>query len=214
MPDLILEFFQLFIVARHCDINDIISSWLGVCLGMIVYGIFQHYHRLFSEDDWRRLNGAILLYLLFLLFTGLRPFDFHFSIDGPLQKISDQMFIPFLAYFQVTNLWNLYDLIRTILYFIPISLYLSYRLLCRRYRWGSIVFFTSLLGFVFGLVIEGFQLYSATRVGDITDVLSYGLGGFLGAFLLYYFFQEILPSFQDDEDLTGEDMYISGYMDW
>jgi VanZ family protein len=209
IPGVILEFSQIFIVSRHCDINDIISNWLGVFLGMLFYIICQPYHRFVAVDPWRRLNGAVLLYFLFILFTGLKPFDFQFSANGPLQIIDHRILIPFFPYFQNTSLWNLYDLVSSILYFIPISLYLSYRLLRRCYRWGSIVFFTSLLGFLLGLVIEYFQLYSPARMGEITDALSYGLGGFLGAFSLYYFFQEILPSLQDedweDEGITDAD---------
>jgi VanZ family protein len=206
LPGFILEFAQIFIVSRYSDINDILSNWLGVIVGMVVYLICLPFHRVSHAEPWQRLNGAALLYLLFILYIGLKPFDFQFSASGPLQAINRKTLTPFYAYFQNTNLWNLYDLINSILYFVPISLYLSARWLRRQYGWGRIMLLASFLGFLLGLLIEGFQLYSPTRVGEITDALSYGLGGFLGAFCLYYIFQEILPSLEYDTeilDLTG-----------
>jgi len=193
MPGILLEFLQVFIVSRYCDINDIISNWSGVLLGFLFYSIYLRY-RGFSSTD-QTLKGAIGLYFIFAMFAGLQPFDFHLPANGFLPAIGYQKLIPFFAYFQKVSIWNISDLFVSLLYFFPIGLLMSHTLHRRYYPWYSIYVFTSLAGFLMGGMIEFFQLYSPTRVGEITDSLLYGTGGFLGAFSLYYFLHEIRPSF-------------------
>ena len=40
---------------------------------------------------------------------------------------------------------------------------------------------------------EASQLFSLTRVAEVTDVLTYSLGGATGTFLIYYYEQKIQP---------------------
>lgn len=196
MPAILLEFLQIFIVSRYCDINDIISNWTGVFWGLVIYSLCRSHRSISSSGPWRTLNCAAGLYFIFILFAGLQPFDFHFSMNNLQQAINYQKLIPFLCYFNNTSIWNISDLIGSLLYFFPISLYVSYRMFLRRYHWPSIYFFTIIASLLIGILIEFSQLYSPTRVGDITDALLYGLGGFLGAFSLYYFLNEIRPSLE------------------
>ena len=197
MPAILLEFSQIFIVSRYCDINDIIANWLGVFSGLVLYSLLYRKHRLSSMEPWHKLIGAVWLYFIFILFAGLQPFDFHFFDEAPSQAISPRALVPFYSYFSNTSLWNIYDLATSLIYFFPISLYLTYRLHQRHHPWTRIYFVTGISGLLLGITIEFFQFNTPTRVAEITDALSYGLGGFLGTFSVYYFIQEIRPTLED-----------------
>jgi glycopeptide antibiotics resistance protein len=119
------------------------------------------------------------------------PFDWTFTPELLLQRLTIQHLLPFYAYFQHTDLWNVYDLIATILSFVPISLYQAARLRARGVRWTAILWATTLLAGFLGTLVEGLQLFSLSRTGDLTDVLAYGGGGMLGAGTMYYYEQQL-----------------------
>jgi glycopeptide antibiotics resistance protein len=140
------------------------------------------------------LRLPLLLYVISLLFSGWQPFDWTFSAASLSQNMIPQHLIPFYAYFQHTDLWNMYDLMTAMLSFVPISLYIAMRGRNQGQSWRAIVCTTTLLALLLGAVIEGMQLFSLSRAADITDVLSYGVGGSIGVFALYYYERQILPT--------------------
>ena len=71
---------------------------------------------------------------------------------------------------------------------------MSYALYRRKFDGRTLYVCTGTAGFLIGIVIEFFQLYSPVRVADITDVILYGIGGLLGTFSLVYYLQEIKQS--------------------
>ncbi len=194
LAPLVLEILQIFIVSRYSDINDIISAWIGILAGLTVYGMYRPHLKYRNEELWRCLGGALILYTGFILFAGFQPFDFDFSSYGPISSIDHSAFVPFYSYFKKTSIWNIYDLINSLFYFMPVSFYLSHRWLHKGRNWPSIYLMTGLTGFLIGGSIELFQAFSYLRIAEITDALLYGLGGFLGTFLLYYFLREISPN--------------------
>ena len=193
IPGIFLEALQIFIVSRYCDINDIISNWAGVITGLFIYRFYRPHYRFPSSESWRALSGAVVLYLVCILFAGLQPFDFKSTANGLLPVIGYQHLVPFLTYYKNTSIWNISDLITGLLYFYPVSLYMSYALYRQKFNWRTLYVCTGTTGFLMGALIEFCQLYSPTRVGDITDVLLYSIGGLLGTFSLIYYFQEIQP---------------------
>ena len=200
VPPLLIEFLQIFIVARFSDVNDILSAWTGIVLGLALCLFFKPFARYDGNEIWRSLKGALILYYIFIIFAGLQPFDYNFSADGPIHLVTYKALVPFYSYFKKTSIWNIYDLINSLFYFIPISLFLSIRWFREQKRWVSMYFLNGLLGFLTGVFIEIVQLFSTVRVAEITDALLYGLGGLLGTFLLYYYFREILPAYQPPEE--------------
>lgn len=184
LPGVLLEFAQLFIVSRHCDINDTISNWIGALSGMLLYSIFRRSHRASSSDSWQQMNGAVILYSLFVLFAGLQPFDFLSSFHHANPSIDPKRLIPFYSYFEYTNIWNIVDVAEAIIRFYPVGLYFSYRLIRRNYSWKKTSWAVSASGLATGLLIEFSQTFSPTRVADITDALLYGIGGLLGSLSL------------------------------
>jgi glycopeptide antibiotics resistance protein len=188
----LLEFAQLFITSRTTDVNDIISGYAGIIFGYIFF-IIIHSSKPVLEESLDNLKIPLILYTIFILFAGLRPFDWSLSSEIINRDLSLGSFIPFYAYFRTHSLWSIFDLMNSILYFMPISLFLSYKLRNKGKHFLSIYLLTIFLGFLIGFSIEISQVFSAMRVAEITDVLSYSLGGALGTFLIYYFEREIKP---------------------
>jgi len=190
----VLEFAQLFIISRTTDINDIISGSAGIYLGYFLYSITKNFRRVpIAEDGIDLLKFPLILYIIFIIFAGLRPFDWTLAPDILAHDLKADHLIPFYAYFRKHSLWNIFDLIDSILYFMPISLFWTYKLRGRGISFASIYILTITTGLLIGLGIEITQIFSISRVAEITDVLSYGLGGALGTFLIYYFEKEIQP---------------------
>lgn len=188
----LMEFAQLFITSRTTDINDIISGYAGIIFGYIFFKIIYS-SKPVLEENLDLLKIPLFLYALFILFAGLRPFDWTLSSQIINRDLSLGSLIPFYAYFTTHSLWSIFDLMNTILYFMPISLFISFKLRNRGNSFLLIYLITISLGFLTGLGIEISQVFSARRVAEITDVLSYSLGGALGTFLIYYFEREIKP---------------------
>ncbi len=191
----LLEIGQLFIVPRITDINDVIAGYLGVFTGFLLYHLLKPLRRmLYHKQELNLLIIPLLFYGMFILFAGLQPFDWNGSPQTLAQDLTRENLIPFYAYFRKTSLWNLYDLANSILYFLPIALFWTLKLRQRHYSFYWIYPRTFLTGLVLGLFIEITQLYSPTRIAEITDVLAYAFGGGLGTFLVYYYEQAIRPT--------------------
>jgi glycopeptide antibiotics resistance protein len=188
----ILEFAQLFIVSRTTDINDIISGSLGIYLGYFLFVLInRRSSETFNKESINNLKIPLILYSIFILYSGLRPFDWTLSQAVISKSLNLENLIPFFTYFRKQSLWNIFDLVNSIIYIVPISLYLSFKM-----RENSIIFPViyikmTLLGLLIGGLIELTQVFSITRVAEITDVLSYGLGGWSGTFLIFYYEREI-----------------------
>ena len=188
----LLEFAQLFITSRTTDINDIISGYAGIIAGYILFSIINS-RKPIREEHLDLLRIPLMLYAIFLVFAGLRPFDWTLSSEVLSQDLVASSLIPFYAYFRVSSLWNIFDLMNSVLYFTPISLFWSYRLRSSGKPFPYIYLLTVCAGFLIGLGIEISQIFSPTRIAEITDTMSFALGGALGTFLVFYFEREIRP---------------------
>ena len=188
------EFAQLFITSRITDINDILSGYGGMALGYALYLGLRPIRRKHFQHHIDLLRIPILMYWVFILFAGFQPFDWTTSLEIIQRDLKVENLIPFYAYFRKTSLWNLYDLLNSLTYFLPISLYWTYRLRERGTSFGSIYRRTVPLGLAVGGLIELSQILSPTRIAEITDVLAYAMGAAAGAFLLYYYETEVKPT--------------------
>ncbi len=187
----LVEFGQLFIMKRTSDINDIISGYLGFALGYLIFTLRNPFRELPLKEDVRLLRTPLILYTAFILFSGLRPFDWSLDPEIISADLSVEHLIPFYAYFRHTSLWNLYDLANSISYIFPISLYITYLQRRSGKEFSAIYLQTTLLGLGVGGFVEGMQLFSFERIAEITDVIFYAAGGALGTFTLYYYENEL-----------------------
>ncbi len=189
-----LEGCQLFIMGRTTDINDIISGYLGIALGFFLYRQLRPLRRKMHRRDLDLLVIPLAMYLVFIVFSGLRPFDWLYAPDATLSDWRLENLVPFYAYFRHTSLWNIYDLADSLCYFLPISLYWSYILKEKGVPYSQIYWRTTLAGFLLGAFIELTQLFSVERIAEITDILAYAGGGAIGTFLIYYHERQVVPT--------------------
>jgi len=194
----LMEFAQLFITKRFTDINDIISGYSGIAAGM-----FLGSKMIPSGADLKPrlelLRTPLMIYAAFILFSGLRPFDWSLSSEVISKDLFAENLIPFYAYFRKTSLWNIYDLVNSLTFLLPISLYWTYQLRKAGSAFTPIYIRTTLVGFLLGLFIEFTQLLSFSRIAEITDVLAYAGGGALGTFCIYYYENQLLPMLQANQ---------------
>ena len=189
-----LEFMQLIIVSRITDINDIISGYLGTALGIAAYYLLRPVRRKQFSEHIDLLIIPAFMYFVFILFAGMRPFDWTMDPAVITYDLTAERMIPFYAYFKSTGLSNIYDLTSSLCYFLPISLFLSYRMRQAGRNFPPIYVMMTVAGLAVGLFIEGTQLLSPTRISEITDVLAYGMGGAMGTFAIYYLEKEVIPT--------------------
>ncbi|MDH3598462.1 MAG: VanZ family protein, partial [Candidatus Tectomicrobia bacterium] len=189
-----LEFLQLFIISRITDINDMLSGYLGIACGIGLYSLLRRVRWSADRTSPEGLCVPLCLYGVFVAFTGLQPFDWLVAPEARAWNLRWVYLMPFYSYYGHTRLSNLSDLIGSLTILLPIALTVGYRRRQQGDAWMLIFAGATLAGLVIGLAIEGLQLLSPSRTGDITDVLAYSSSGMLGASLLYYYEQEIQPA--------------------
>lgn len=191
-----IEGVQLFITSRITDINDVFFGYLGVATGLLLYKLLRPVRRKNLQSDVDLLKIPLIIYWVFILFSGLRPFDW--TLDPKVLAVDMRLdnLVPFYAYFRKTSLWNIYDILNSLTYFMPISLYWTYRLKKKGIEYPQIYFLTIITGMAVGAFVEFSQLFSVARIAEVTDVLAYGGGGALGTFLLYYYENQVTPTLE------------------
>lgn len=191
-----LEFLQIFITSRISDVTDILSGWMGVALGYLLYKLLRPLRHKNLKSDLDLLKIPVAIYALFMLFAGLRPFDWSLSPQTLAVDMRLENLVPFYAYFRKTSLWNIYDLFSSLAFFLPLSLFWSYRQKSRGVSYTQLYILTTLAGLATGAGIEFSQFFSASRIAEITDVLAFGGGGALGTFLVYYYERQVIPTLE------------------
>lgn len=191
---LFLEGFQLIITSRISDINDIISGYSGVLLGILLYKLLKPLRRKNLRSDLDLLRIPLVIYGIFVLYAGFQPFDWSFDAEVLAKDLLPENLIPFYAYFRKTSLWNMYDLIATTAFMVPITFYWSFRRIENGASYHTQYILTTLAGLLTGMVIEFSQLLSFERIAEITDILAYGAGGAIGTFLVYYYHEQVAPT--------------------
>lgn len=110
------------------------------------------------------LNYALLIYmcLIILIFT-LSPFDF---------RMPDRIRIFWILNFR--------DFITNIILFVPVGFLLT---LSRRSNKDSLMVKTLVYGLLFSLLIESAQQFLPNRFPQVSDIITNGLGAWLGGFI-------------------------------
>ncbi len=189
-----LEAMQVIIVHRITDINDILSGYGGIALGYGIYFLLRPLRRKQYHELIDLLKIPLVMYGVFILFSGLRPFDWSLSYDVIKIDLRAESLVPFYTYFRHTSLNDIYDLVDSLTFFLPISLYWTYRMKTNGKSYPVIYIFTTLTALAIGAFIEVTQLFSVERVAEITDILAYAGGGALGTFLIYYHERQVVPT--------------------
>lgn len=196
----VLEMTQFFIKSRFSDVNDIISGYFGAWSGAIVFLLVKRneWFRNGSKIVLRHFTVPILIYLIYIFYKGLSPFNFSLHHDVWSLNLKIRYLVPFYAYYKVTSLWNIYDLVESFFWLMPLGFIIAYWLkeqsrLNRAYQ----------MAFVFGLlvssIIEVSQVFLPTRTGDITDIIFMTTGCLLGVYLFKYYNENYLQRTKPSE---------------
>ena len=190
---IVIEIGQIFIVSRTSNINDIIYGFLGVVVGLFIISAWDSFLRKDSglprqvnipekKHVWN--NTMLILLILFgsyIVYVQLNPFDFTKDLKVIRYKLGHINLVPLLPYFYKTDLISLLDFVKSVLYFIPFGFLMSTILLRgNRLSEKASLCITLVTGFLFGSFLEFLQIFLISRHTDITDIISFMAGTYLG----------------------------------
>ncbi len=188
-----LEITQFFIKSRFSDINDVISGYGGLIIGGLLFALVK-------KDEWFTHNTRIeikhfyvplLLYLFYVFYKSYNPFNFTLDAQALELNFRIRYLVPFYAYYKVTSLWNIYDLLESLFMLMPAGFLLGY-FLSEKYSFNKIEKVAIISGIVWGSVLEAGQLFLPSRTGEITDVIVMTIGCFVGARLYAYYYEKFV----------------------
>jgi len=152
------------------------------------------YYRFFRQH-W--LDSLIYLYIFFIVYSTIVPFNFIWSPSFIPQRLNDILWIPFKG--GIHGL-DRSDIIANIIFFVPFGVLLTLKIILREYRnlkareWFRLL----LTGAVVSASVEIMQLFTFDRQTSTTDVITNTTGTFLGAILIliiYLKFHREIKSF-------------------
>jgi len=183
-----MEFIQFFIRSRFSDINDIISGLIGAALGALLFYAVkkESWFRRTDKLELRHFKFLIGLYYLYILYQGFQPFNFTTQSSVLALNLKIHNLAPFYAYFKVTSLWNIYDIVETFFLAAPLGIILSVHFGAEKSQ-RQVESYSLTAGLLIGAFIEIGQIFLPGRTGDITDALIMAAGALSGAvFYAYY----------------------------
>ena len=175
-----IEFLQVFFAQRTPSAGDILAQAIGAAIGITLW--WWQGRRLWNWLlDWGDARGAapqaerlLLLYLMVLFLYSLLPLDLTISPVELFHKWSEGriVLVP-LGYGVEDKVQLLYDLATDALLWIPVaSLWVlsGRKTLIEAWVWTVAA----------ALLLEFLQLFVYSRVSDVTDLLTAGLGAGVG----------------------------------
>ncbi|WP_456442229.1 VanZ family protein [Caldithrix abyssi] len=196
----VLEVTQFFIKSRFSDVNDIISGYLGAWSGALLFLLLKKEHW-FANDKTLRFHHFVapfLIYLIYVFYKGFSPFNFSLQPDVLALNLKVRYLAPFYAYYKVTSLWNIYDLLESFFWLMPLGFAIAYH---ARSRGAERQMFLRAIfaGLAISAIIEISQLFLPTRTGDITDVIFMTIGSYMGAYLFRYYWETYVARTQPSD---------------
>lgn len=188
-----LEFMQLFVYSRVSDVTDLFTAAAGAALGVWAGGRLraaeghtpqgaEHVVRTPPGTEWVWLPFALAVgWMAVLLFVFWFPFDFR--ADGAFIKgrLDSVWRVPFAAYYFGTEFRAITEVLRKMLFFMPLGGLLAWGVASQPWRWRGPLFALAmfLLGFMPALIELG-QVLLPDKFADLTDWLLAWLGGLAG----------------------------------
>jgi glycopeptide antibiotics resistance protein len=161
-------------------------------IGILIYALLRPLRRKTYRSDFGLLKIPLILYAIFLAFYSLQPFDWAaFTISE--QTLQRERTLPRLVFPGTTQVWDLQDTLGALVAFMPFTLYWTYNWRVRGMDWERIYWRSLLATAAWGLLIEGIQLFSSSRVAALSDIVSYSIGGVLGVLMVHYYALRVEP---------------------
>lgn len=181
-----LSVLQIPVISRLSDITDVIFRCLGVAVGMVVQSSILRSSLRLNHDVhtpiWKRPAwvGCILTGI-YIVYSGLIPFDFASLNTSWEETKSSHGFLPFYAYF-----FARFDLMMTD----ALSKSTAYVVFAMMFAAGSIrlanktlpfrILMITLFSLMLSVAIEFVQLFMPIRVTSLTDPILAGIAAIVG----------------------------------
>lgn len=175
-----IEFTQLFFPPRTVSQNDILAESMGALFGIFAWWSFgPRLVRWFDQwrgepSSWNSSRRWLYLYFGGLFAYNLLPLDLTISPVEVFHKMREGrlVLIPF-AGLPSSLAYAAYELITDIALWVPVGLLWQ--------RISGSVWLATRNTVLVAVLLEFLQLWVFSRVSDVTDILTAGLGGWLGA---------------------------------
>ena len=173
----LVEFMQLFVESRPCDVTDIIGGTLAVLSGWALRLGWPAASRKGSSPrlDLRWL--LLLGWLGVLTVMNWQPFDFSFETTFLQERLGKLPLVPFADYQQATTLHAFEQLLTKVVWWVPLGSILA-ALMPRE------VFLPLLLTSLVAVGLEAGQVSLPSRYASVTDVLLESAGAAMGMVLV------------------------------
>ena len=198
---------QFTIISRGLDVTDILFRCGGIAAGLLTCNALAPWSdpgiaRSRQLFRWHRLvQLGCACTASFIVFNGLIPPAYHFSLDGPASVLASDAFVPFVSYFVTRFDLMTADVVEKIAaYSVLASLMAADRRMAAspaRRVWPQVLF----ANLVLCCAIEFMQIFNAIRVASLTDPILAAAGTTMG--LLAYRYVERFHRFAFDGAYVG-----------
>jgi len=171
-----LEVMQLVVRSRTTSARDALAAGAGVVLGLVVASALGTGRR--ARHGWMLVGCA---YAGSIILLALQPFEFDFTWETLRGRVSYTSLIPYSSYYYRANVAAVADFLEGLLCYLPLAFVLAHAHSRSGNPSARLAPAVALLCMLLALVLEVLQLGMPRRYAEVSDVLTAGLGGALGA---------------------------------
>ncbi len=175
---LVLETGKIFIASRVMSLSNLSANLSGILLATLMLR-----STIPALTRKSKLNLGIFGTVIYILYLGWVPFDFHFDIKLITQKIPRGIeLLPLYHYAMGASLNHVRLFVQTILLSVTLAYFVRLRFGIWDRSISNVVLAVILTGLL-GVLQEGGQLLLVSRTTSMTDIYSYMLGGALSMWI-------------------------------
>ena len=171
-----LEVMQLVVRSRTTSARDALAAVMGVVVGLVVAAVLGTGRR--ARYGWLVVGVA---YAGSIILLALQPFEFDFTWEALRGRVSYTSLIPYSSYYYRANVAAVADFLEGLLCYLPLAFVLAHAHTRAGNPPARLAPAVALGCMLFALVLEVLQLGMPRRYAEVSDVLTAGLGGALGA---------------------------------
>jgi len=171
-----LEVVQLAVRSRTTSARDALAAVAGVVVGLAVALGLGTGRR--ARHGWLLVGGA---YAGSIALLALQPFEFDFTWETLRGRVSYTSLIPYSSYYYRANVAAVADFLEGLLCYLPLAFVLAHAHTRHNHARARLAPAVALTCMMLALVLEVLQLGMPRRYAEVSDVLTAGLGGMLGA---------------------------------
>lgn len=198
----LIEGAQLLVYSRYACTTDVVYGALGGWLGAAAATVFGPgaSRPVLDSDFWRLRGGTIkllatMIWGICMTWRKWRPFDFRWPDGGLAEAAGELLVTPLARQYSASEFSALTQVVREFMAFMILGM-LMVRIAPSRSRKFACLLAVAIIA----VVLEGGQLFLATRVGDITATVVGISGGAAGIWLAGGFVSVFVSSGGQERD--------------